>query len=54
MRVVAYHDGTRFLAVPPNLITAPGLKPGWYELNGTWNGQAFTWSSVKPFPSDEG
>ena len=51
VRVVAYFDGNRLLALPANLPPAPpGLSVGWIELLGSYDGNNLVWTSATSFP----
>lgn len=51
VRMVAYFDGKKLRAVPPNFPNPPVNTPiGWVELLGTVSNQTVVWNSIKPFP----
>ncbi|TBH21066.1 hypothetical protein [Thermus thermamylovorans] len=51
VRLVAYWDGRRFLALPPGLRPPPpGLPPGWVEGVGVYREGRIAWGRFRPFP----
>ena len=51
VKLVAYWDGQRFLALPPGLrLPAPGLAPGWVEGAGAYREGRVVWTRFRAFP----
>lgn len=50
LRLVAYWDGRRYLALPFGPAPPPPSAPGWVEALGVWEGRA-VWLTVRAFPN---